>query len=424
MEGIGVPPASDRPERRVAVGAWTLWAIGVLVPTCITASLAVGHGPPPDTPAGGIELVGYLLVLLVFGTVGAVLAARLPGNAIGWVLLGLGAWNGLTWAVGDLVENYGSGEAMQLAEWLGHWAWVPGIMVPATILPLLFPDGRPPTPRWRIVTWMAVLGTAGYTLSTATGPWLGGTPVYGPNPYHQPLLYGLSAVPAVLMLPALVGAVAAAVVRFRRAVGAERQQLKWFVWSVGVVVLAFVGVLPFGDADVEITSLVVWLAVLFVPLAIGIAVLRYRLYDIDRLISRTLSYTIVTAVLAGLYVTAVVLLGAVLRGLGGASDSDLVVAASTLLAVAAFGRVRRTAKQVVDRRFDRARYDAGRTVAGFGASLRDRILIEDVVHQLDHVTIASLHPSHVTVWLPTGAGTGSAGAASHGHRENSTSEPR
>jgi hypothetical protein len=380
--------------------AWGLWGLAVAL---LAAALAVNA----DLVVRGWE--GALAVLsLAFLTVGAFLAGRRPGNAVGWLLLGWGmvmAFGSLTGAYVDrgLVRDPGSVPGASWAAWAEAVVWHPAFGLLAFLL-LLFPHGRLPSRRWRPFAWFTVAVYLALALSAAFSP--AAVHLYYPQatpPVRLPVAPAADIAFGVLLLGQLLllaTAVVSLVLRLRRATGEERQQVKWFVYTVVVVVLLFV-----------VTTLIIGAGYLFplfglIPVSVAVAVFRYRLYDIDRLINRTLVYGLLTALLAGVYAGGVFLLGALLDPAVG--ESELAVAASTLAVAALFQPARRRLQALVDLRFDRRRYDAVRTVEAFSARLRDQVDLDTLSVELLGVIDQTVQPASVSLWLrPAGASGGS-----------------
>jgi hypothetical protein len=340
--------------------------------------------------------------------VGFVLASRRPGNRIGWIFLGAGLVLGLAffcdrYGRGGLSAAPGSLPGARAATWFVNWAW----QIPAAGLAfilLLFPTGRLRSPRWRPAAWFVA---AVFTLDTAAQV-IRACRVWA-DPYTAPSVGwypGLRTAILILVPAALLVGAAAVAVRFARSSGEERLQLKWFVLAALLVVAAIIplalapqiGLSPAAaSAAVATLKVVFGLALVCLYVAIAVAVLKYRLYDIDRVISRTLAYAIVTGVLAGVYA------GLVLLATQGFSvHTPVAVAAATLAAAALFSPVRSRVQRRVDRRFNRARYDADQTVAAFAARLKDAVDLDTVREDLARVVQAALEPAHVSVWT-TGA---------------------
>jgi hypothetical protein len=351
-----------------------------------------------------------LVLGVTFPVVGWVVASRRPDNAMGWVFLGVGLSQALETFVGEyatvgLIVAPGSLPAADLMAWVGVWAWAPGFTLLLSATVLLFPDGHPPTPRWRSVLWVAAIGVTLIVVPMASLAWGSpGVDLLGPGPQlgagDSPLLTAtlvLINVGLFAMLLSAAMSIAGLIVRFRRSAGVARAQLKWFV-GAGVVEITMLVItslvsLPWPALNVAVAATVSPL----LPSAAGVAILRYRLYDIDRIISRSIAYLAVTTLLATVFGGLVVGLQTVLSDV--TQGETLAVAASTLVAFALFQPMRRRVQGAVDRRFNRSRYDAERTVARLTARLRDetdpirvRGGVVDAVHQ-------SLAPTSVAVWV-------------------------
>src|SRR5271170_325565 len=309
--------------------------------------------------------------------VGFVLASRRPGNKTGWIFLAAGLVLGLAffcWRYGQrgVVAAPGSLPAARAAAWFQNWAWAIPVAGFGFIL-LLFPTGRLRSPRWRPAAWFAA---AVFTLETAD-MMVRACRVWA-HPY-APLsdgwYQGLHPADVILVPAALLAGVAAVAVRFARSSGEERLQLKWFVTAAALVVITFVALAlapqtGFSPAAAAL-KVTFGLALVCLYTAIAVAVLKHRLYDIDRIISRTLAYAIVTGLLVGVYAALVLLATQVLR-----LHTPVAVAAATLAAAALFSPVRRGVQRLVDRRFNRARYDAETTVAAFADRLKDAVNLD------------------------------------------------
>jgi hypothetical protein len=351
------------------------------------------------------------LAALSFATAGAILVSRLPENIIGWLL----AVGGLGFALGSgapgladagLIVHPGSVPGAIWFAWLGQWTWAPALFV-VIALALVYPSGRLLSSRWRPVAVAAVVVVVYISLGTAVaaGP-MGSFPVQNPVAITGGVadIYGDFFVPALLLgaLLALL-AVVSLVLRFRRAAGIERAQLKWFAAVALLSVPALIlGTATFGmDGTAGIVSslanFVSFLGFALLPVAVGIAVLRYRLYEIDRLISRTIAYGLLTAIVAGLFVGFILVFQAVLAPL--TQSNELAVAASTLLAATLFQPLRRRVQRIVDRRFNRTRYNAEQTVAVFASRLRDEVDLEALRAAIISTVSAAVEPSSVSIWL-------------------------
>jgi hypothetical protein len=355
-------------------------------------------------------VVGIALLAITFPLVGAVVAARRPGNPLGWIFCVIGLCYGLT-VTGDAYAVYtvrtvpGALPGGGLMSWLGNWAWAPGLGLLITFALLLFPDGRLPSRTWRPVAWLSVVSIVLSGGLGAAWTWpqrslaLLESEVEGLE--HAPrLVHVLVLAGGPLMLGCGLASVVALVVRFRRSRGVERQQLKWFTFAGAVTVAGLVLILfPSQYGWIGPVSPLVMVPILVsMPVAAGIAILRYRLYDIDRLINRTLVYGLLTAVLGGVYAAAVLILGQ-LFGRVGAEPPSWVVAGATLAVAALFQPARRRIQAVVDRRFNRRKYNAAKTVEAFSARLRDEVDLDALAAELLAVANQTMQPTAVYLWL-------------------------
>jgi hypothetical protein len=352
-------------------------------------------------------------IWLLFATVGLVLTLRRPANPIGWLYAAAGLvwtfyipWD--PWVDQLLRSGRPLPPAARLAALAGDSLWAVGITLAITLPLLLLPDGRLRSPRWRPVAIAAIAGTAASVVgwSLAPDPMTQTLrPVAKPFPLH-----GVAGVVAETVnwigwgvLFACVPAAAACVVlRFRTSRGVERQQLRWVVAGAAVAGAAPLVLLPLGLSGLVSEDIFAIPLLLSVPLAIAVAVLRYRLWDLDRLVSRTVTYAAVTALLVVPYL----LILPAATGLAGSSGS-LAVAAATLAAAALFQPLRRRVQDLVDRRFNRRRYDAARTVEGFAVRLRDQVDLGALHAELLAVVDQTMQPTQASLWLrPPAVGPG------------------
>jgi hypothetical protein len=367
--------------------------------------LRVINDPSVDIDEAVLTRVGWG----AYPTVGAVIVARQPRNPVGWLCCAVGlllgpAFFGQDYAWYALAHEPGSLPGGPAMLWLGQWPWqvVLGLI---SFLLLLFPTGHLVSPRWRPVAWIAAAATASLGLWAAFAPReLEGVGLEGlANPL---VIHGAEAVFTVIqatasaIFPVTILAAASMVVRLRRARGAERQQLKWFTYAAVLSVLVWLvfivtDVVDRLPAALSFVIVLVWLVA--VPLAIGIAILRYRLYDIDRIINRTLVYGLLTAVLGLCYVAGSLVF--VLVAGAGSDPPSWLVAAATLAAAGVFGPARRRIQQAVDRRFNRRRYNAARTVEAFSARLREQIDLDTLSAELLAVVDQTMEPTMVSLWL-------------------------
>ena len=377
---------------------WIALALGMLAVEFVVVLVAYGliHGGAGGSIGWANELA-YLAFMLSFSTVGALVASKRPGNPIGWLLVG----SVLCYAVGGAGVTV-AGPAVIV--WAGAWAWGVGVGL-AVVTLLLFPDGHLPSRRWRPALWLAVAGMIGFVVGSGFGaPTIGDSNVPNPFVVQGPLGEVLGALQEAfpLVIVAALLALVSVVVRFRRSRSIEREQVKWVLYAAALVGVGLMAQLPIfivmpPDAAANASNAIATGAVACVPVAIGIAVLRYRLYDIDVLIRRTLVYGATTGTIALAFFAGIVILQAVLRPLTG--GSELAVAISTLVSFALFQPLRVRVQRTVDRRFYRAKYDAEHTVDAFAARLRDDVDLDSVrVELLDAVT-DTLQPAHASVWI-------------------------
>src|SRR5215212_7697669 len=358
----------------------------------------------------GPSIASLAVVTVSFSVVGALIASHRPENPIGWIFLAVGFFYGLLsagdlYAIYALLTNPGALALGAEASWLGQWIWAPGLGLILVFLPLLFPDGHPPSPRWLPVGWLGGLSIVLAVVSSAILLW----PERGPalvtgdeSPSHVlDVVVLFAALP--MMLLAGAGAVISLFVRFRRARGEERQQIKWFVSAAALtffwmlVFAVVLGELLSAEGGLpEVTGALSGLLVLpSIPIATGIAILRYRLYDIDRIINRTLVYGSLTVMLALLYFGGIVVLQRLFVALTG-EKSTLAVVASTLLIAALFNPLRHRIQSFIDRSFYRRKYDARNTLEAFSVKLRDETDLNALSDDLVGVVRETMQPAHVS----------------------------
>jgi hypothetical protein len=365
----------------------------------------------PDPNAFGLPFDALLsAALLAFPTVGALVASRRSGNAIGWLFCVVGVLFGVQsaaygWGVYALLARPGALPGAELAAWLSTWLFVPALFCIPVYLLLLFPDGRPVSRRWRPVAWLAGVGLLATTVGNALSPGRLDGPPFETVENPAGFAGGSDALELTTVLgfwPTLGSILLAGVslvLRFRRAGGPERQQLKWFA-SAAALFAATTIVYTFFLAGVaeqagQISTL---LAFAGIPIAVGIAILRDRLYDIDLVINRTLVYGSLTVMLAALYFGSIVVLQRVFVALTG-QQSTLAVVASTLAIAALFNPLRRRVRALVDRRFYRRKYDAAKTLETFSAKLRDETDLDALSDDLVGVVRETMQPAHASLWL-------------------------
>jgi hypothetical protein len=389
--------------RRPSLLAWSLFVLNLtgLLSASYIANFAEG-------PSDYLNLISFAAFVLACALLGALVAARRPSNPIGWILSLIGTFGITAALVSAYIEAYPTpeGTAGSIPDWVGSFIWTL-TFAPVIFVIQLFPTGRPLGRRWIPVLWLTGAGIACAVVAYAFAP----GPMYNSidpaiNPFGiegwQGFFDVLSAVGGVLIVASVALAVLSLVLRFRRSRNVERQQMKWFAYAALVVFGAMViqmvvfSIVPETDAAVDISNALFSLTVTLIPIAMSIAVLRFRLYDIDRIISRTLAYGLVSTILIGAYLLAVLALQSVLPL---SDDSPVIVAGSTLAVVAAFGPLRMRIQSLVDKRFNRSRYDAQLTIDEFSSRLRSEVELDSLADDLVGVVGTTLQPSHLSLWL-------------------------
>jgi hypothetical protein len=402
---------SHRAASWLARSVWALSLVFVLL--CVplywsTSPSAVLVGVPQIVAV--LPLAG---LVLAFSTVGALIVARLPGNPIGWILCAAGLSIGFTTlASGYAVFSLAAHDLMpgtEWAAWFAYWIWVPGVGPAMTFGLLLFPDGRPPTRRWRIGGLLAAVSLAalGFGLAFTPGP----LPDYPEvdNPVGVAFIEGSAledgGVGWFLLSACVVICAVSMAVRYRRTTGEQRQQIKWFVFASVLIAGGWAASWAAQDAASGsagawgVVSLMLGIgSLLGIPAAVGIAILRHHLYDIDVIINRTLVYGSLTASLVAAYFGGVVGLQYAFRVLTG-GESQLAVVASTLAIASLFTPLRRRIQTFIDRQFYRKKYDARKTLEAFTAQLRDETNLEALSNDLVGVVRETMQPSHISLWL-------------------------
>ena len=421
-------------ERRRVVGAvstrsafWLAWSLAVLCVAMFLASVALWFLLVRSVQVSGslgadLTVAGLLLYLpfLAFPIVGAFIASARPENPIGWILLA----DGLLWMCISVTDFYGLyGLAVPgsvpfplVMAGLNNWLWVPAVGLFGTYLLLLFPDGRLPSRRWRLLAWLsgAVIVLASMGVMLAPGPLQGLGGVRNP--------FGVEGVPWVedagtavlLMLPlCMLASASSLMMRYRRSGGEVREQIKWIAFAASVVVIVYLLVVVTSFVVPSVTWFAaaspLWLNILeyaalvsltAVPIAVGFAVSKYRLYDIDVVINRTLVYGSLTALLALVYLGGVTAAQAIFSTLTGQQEQpQLAIVISTLIIAALFNPLRRRIQSFIDRRFYRGKYDAAKTLEAFSAKLRDETDLDALSTDLVGVIKETMQPAHVSLWL-------------------------
>jgi hypothetical protein len=374
---------------------WLLLGVAVASSIAVVVTVAIGEQQP--------RALAYVPSALAFVAVGAAITARHPRNPIGWVF----CLSGLMWTLTFNVDSYARWAVFEnepavaggtFAAWISHWSWVPEMALPVVLALYLGTDGRLASPRWKLPFVAACAGLALLMIGTMFESDLAlvGDELTVPNPWAVPELGWLIAVGGLLVLGSAVAGVVSLAQRLRRASRLERQQLKW-------VASAFVAAITAGALGAVLWAFAEWafvltvLGIAAVPIGVGVAILRYRLYDIEVVLRRTLVYGVLTAGLAGLYFAIVIVLQEIFSSFAG--GSDLAIAGSTLAVAALFRPVRARLQALVDRRFFRRKYDAQQTLAAFSGRLRQQVDLEALSAELQRVVGDSMRPAHVSVWL-------------------------
>ena len=396
------------------VAAWLAWSLcalcGALAAACLIFNLLNGHTLYEMVLTGIPTTVILLTQMVSFSVVGALIASHRPENPIGWLFLAAALFYGIEiageeYAIYALFTNPGSLPLGAELAWLTEWIWAPGFGIILVFLPLLFPDGHPPSRRWRGVGWLGGLSIGLICVLTSIVLW----PERGPallqlegfggevEEWRSAVSEWVLRLGGPMLLLAGLGAVISLVVRYRRARGDVRQQIKWFA-SAAALTLAWIIVAQ--QQSGEIVALSGLLVIASIPIATGIAVLRYHLYDIDLIINRTLVYGSLTLMLALIYFGGVATTQAIFGALTGQEEqSQLAVVVSTLVIAALFMPLRRRIQSFIDRRFYRRKYDARKTLEAFSTKLRDETDLEALSDDLVGVVRETMQPAHVSLWL-------------------------
>jgi uncharacterized membrane protein SirB2 len=421
---------ADSSRHRVAAWlAWSVWALCVALTASGLWLLNLNLTYP------GVDVFDYwvedAVLAVVCSTVGAAIASRRSTNPIGWIFCAIGLIAGVDqlcaqYATLALLAEPGMFPGGEVLAWVRSWIWVPHIGL-FLALGLLFPNGKLPSSRWRPVAWISALLVLTGAVVMAFSP----GPIDGLEAIRNPLKvepFGIvepkstdNLVDALLFVLVLV-VTGSLFARMRRARGAERQQIKWFAYAATVA--GSTGIVYYVVSEVTGTSVVSWasfvpliVALAGLPIAVGIAIHKYHLYDIDHIINRTLVYGSLTALLASAYVGSVALLHGIVsvilhvpfRALTGQDSSMAIVVASTLLMATLFNPLRRRIQGFIDRRFYRRKYDARKTLEAFSATLKDETDLEALNDELVGVVRETMQPAHVGFWVRPPIGVGKVG---------------
>jgi hypothetical protein len=403
--------------RTAARLAWSLWALAMVLEVAAIALWLANHAVLLSRPGTADDFVPHVFLVPGYATVGAVIAAR-RRNRIGWLFLAFGLLAALlsfgnTYFMRGAIVTPGSLPAARVAVWAGTVMWPSGYLFLALLL-LLFPDGRLPSPRWRPVALVLAVSWSVAILYSAFAPATTVANVTFPNPVGiqalgHPTWKAVAQGAAAVAVATLAAAALGPLLRFRRGDPAQRQQLKWFAFVIVVSVVTLLVALAVGGALPVVATMLWGVAVAGVlvglPAAVGLAILRYRLYDIDRLINRALVYVTLTAVLGLGYAGAVLVLGQLFGGVGERTPS-WAVAGATLAVAALFQPARRRIQQAVDRRFNRRKYNTATTIQAFSTRLHDQLDLDTLSAELLAVVDQTMEPTRVSLWLrPSPAGS-------------------
>jgi hypothetical protein len=389
------------------------WRLAMAASIVVGVVFVAGEGASFAT--GSVDPFG--LFVFVFPLVGFIILRQQPRNRIGWILLGIGGvvvYDAVLSSYGAYgLQHPGSLPGAAAAEALTGATWAPVIGIVGTFLLLLFPDGRLPSPRWKWVAWMAGVGIVGtyVGLSVLPGKLTDAGYPHVTNPLGIEALRGHEAFvfAFIPLIPiAIVGSAASLGWRFRRSTGTVRLQLKWLTAAAAVVAVLYALAMVSGISEgwfgpdnivLNVIQNVSVLSFFLIPIAIGFAVLRHRLYDIDVVVNKTLVYGLLTAILAAVYVALAVGVGSV-----AGRNNSVVIAGSTLVVAALFRPVRRRAQALIDRRFYRRKYDAQQTLESFTARLREEVDLDELHSHLLAVVEETVRPASMSLWLrETGA---------------------
>jgi hypothetical protein len=346
-----------------------------------------------------------VLAAIAYTVLGWLIGTRRPRHIIGALSLLVGLLFGSLFFVGGIrafVESRQAGDQVLAPYlfWLGELLWTPPFVVSFTLVLQFFPDGRLPSPRWRIVPALTVVGLLLSTVSLALLPWPSEYRYAYDNPFvvpsaQRPLTF-VNNLGSLLTALGALGSLLTVIVRLRRSRGKEREQMKWLVYAAAIGILSMLGTTLIGIEIVQFVAFISLPTVL--ALAVGVAILRHGLFDIDVIIRRTLQYTIISGLLALVYFGVVTVLSSLLTSMG-SQGSQLVTVLATLTVAAFFAPLRRRVQDFIDRRFYRQKYDAGRLLAEFAASSRSEANLERLAAELLRVAGTAMQAEHVSLWL-------------------------
>ena len=407
------------PHRIVRHLGWILWLLDLMV--IVAGIVLFAQTPGSNENNAFVGTVAMVAAFFAFPTMGALIISRRPENTVGWIFCVIGLGTATTsfsaaFTQHALASHTDTQLIVGLVEMLGNTVW-PLNLGMGTLLLFLFPTGRLPSPRWRFVFWLDVVVialsvltaiiTPGYQEST---PGTSGPPDRILNPLGiggvEPLLNAISGFGGLLFVFCALASVAAIITRYVKSRDIQRQQIKWFALGTAAMVAILVPSIILIPNENALSNVTFAIGIVMLPTGAGIGILRYRLFDIDVIINRTLVYGLLTAVLAGVYFLGVVGVQSVVNVLSGralsggqGSQSPVLIVVTTLLIAALFQPLRRRVQRAVDRRFYRTRYDARKAVEAFGATLRQEVDIASFRERLLTVVQQTMEPAHVSLWL-------------------------
>ncbi|EFH84903.1 hypothetical protein [Ktedonobacter racemifer] len=375
--------------------AWAAWSISMLLILSATVIWFLDGGNLRQ--GGHIILTG--IAFACFGTVGALIISQRPDNTIGWIFCSVGIGTGITdfsgaYSTYSTIHGHVLLPGSGIFNWLGDTCWPLNWSLMLVFLPLLFPNGHPLTRRWRIVGWLAAIMTSLAVLINQVA-YIGGALSGDAN--FTTFWVNQGSILNILQLPLTIAAFVSLILRFIRARERERQQIKWLAYGVIILVVLVIGTILFLNDNSPLSQYLFDIAIMCLPLSIGISILCAQLYDIDRLISRTLIYLLLSALLVLTYLALVFGLQFTLQGI--TQNSPVPIVVSTLTVAALFQSLRRAIQQVIDRSFYRRKYNAEKVLTRFGATLHNEIDLTQLSQYLLAVVQETMQPEHVSLWL-------------------------
>jgi hypothetical protein len=402
-------------RKRVAVIAWILCGL-------VGAGAALIFVQNPIDFGGNTSIISvlgdliWMIFPLVFAVVAALIVSKLPQHPIGWLLIVPAVLFVIAIPVENYLESFGNvppepTPSILLLTWFYNWSWLP-LIFPLILIPLLFPTGKPPSPRWgKVIQGLLVLfliflflGTFNASFSPVDGGWRLDNPI-GFIPDQVTEMFVFPWLLALAMLAVLC--IVSLFIRYRDAGAVERKQIKWLLYASGMFALVYVPSLVLGweESQSELFNLLFILAIIMIPVSIAIAILRYRLFDIDILIRKTLVYGGLSITLGTFYFAGVVVLQSVFETISG-QQSPLAIVLSTLLIAALFNPLRRRIQNAIDRRFYRSKYNAQKTLETFAMSARNEADLDTMIAELMEVVEATMQPEQASLWLRETGGPG------------------